>query len=52
VKARLEEKNGDADVTLVKGGGGVFEITIDGDLMFSKKSLGRFPEEQEIDELL
>jgi selenoprotein W-related protein len=52
VKARLEEKNSDADVTLVKGGGGVFEITIDGDLMFSKKSLGRFPEEQEIDELL
>jgi selenoprotein W-related protein len=47
----LEAKNNNATVTLVKGGGGVFEITIDGDLVFSKKSLGRFPEDQEIDGL-
>jgi selT/selW/selH-like putative selenoprotein len=38
-----------ADVTLVKGGGGVFEITVDGRLAFSKKQLGRFPTDDEVD---
>jgi len=31
--------------------GGVFEITVDGQLGFSKKQLGRFPTEDEIDAL-
>jgi len=35
----------------VRSGGGVFEITIDGKLAFSKKQLGRFPEDSEIDAL-
>jgi selT/selW/selH-like putative selenoprotein len=30
----------------------VFEITIDGRLVFSKKQLGRFPEDSEVDALL
>jgi len=38
-------------VTLVKSRGGAFEITIDGKLMFSKKKLGRFPTDAEIDAL-
>jgi selenoprotein W-related protein len=46
----LEEKNG-AEVELVKGTSGVFEITVDGKLAFSKKQLGRFPEDAEIDAL-
>jgi selT/selW/selH-like putative selenoprotein len=29
--------------------GGVFEITVDGQLKFSKKQLGRFPTDEEID---
>jgi hypothetical protein len=29
----------------------VFEITINGDLKFSKKALGRFPTDEEIDEM-
>jgi predicted Rdx family selenoprotein len=29
----------------------VFEITVDGKLAFSKKQLGRFPEDSEIDAL-
>ena len=32
-----------ADVELVKSGGGVFEVTVDDRLVFSKKALGRFP---------
>jgi selT/selW/selH-like putative selenoprotein len=29
---------------LIKGRGGVFEVTVGNDLIFSKKKLGRFPE--------
>jgi selT/selW/selH-like putative selenoprotein len=36
-------------VQLVKGGGGVFEISVDGKLVFSKKKLGRFPSDDEVD---
>jgi selT/selW/selH-like putative selenoprotein len=35
----------------VKSRGGVFEISIDGKLVFSKKQLGRFPTDEEIDAL-
>ena len=37
-----------ADVELVKSGGGVFEVTVDDRLVFSKKALGRFPEQGEL----
>jgi len=30
----------------------VFEVTVDGTLAFSKKALGRFPEDHEVDALL
>jgi selenoprotein W-related protein len=33
---------------LVRGNGGVFEIIVDGVAVFSKRSLGRFPEEGEV----
>jgi selenoprotein W-related protein len=36
-------------ITLIPGGGGVFEVTVNGDLIFSKKALGRHAE---IDEVL
>ena len=42
-------ERGAEEVELVKGVSGVFEITIDGKLVFSKKQLGRFPEDAEID---
>jgi len=37
---------------LIKGYGGVFEVTVGNDLIFSKKKLGRFPQPGEIDEEL
>jgi selT/selW/selH-like putative selenoprotein len=40
-----------ADVELVPGVAGVFEITVDGRLMFSKKATGRFPTDEEVDSL-
>jgi selT/selW/selH-like putative selenoprotein len=36
------------DCTLTASGGGVFEVRVDGKLIFSKQSLGRFPEDGEV----
>jgi selT/selW/selH-like putative selenoprotein len=33
---------------LIKGANGVFEVIVAGDLVFSKHSLGRFPEDGEV----
>jgi len=41
----------DADVTLTASGGGKFEITVDGRLAYSKKAVGRFPSDAELDAL-
>jgi len=48
LKAELEKKFSEIDVQLMKGSGGVFEVEKDGQLIFSKKELGRFPEHDEI----
>ena len=45
--AELKKKYG-VSAQLIKGAGGVFEVTLDGDLIFSKKALGRFPEHSEV----
>ena len=37
-----------AQVTLKRSGGGVFEITVDGLLAYSKKATGRFPSDEEV----
>ena len=37
---------------LVKSYGGVFEVTVDGRLAFSKRRTGRFPTEDELRALL
>ena len=42
------EKQPAAQVELVRGGGGVFEITVDGALKYSKKASGQFPSDAEI----
>ena len=36
----------------MKGGGGVFDVRADDDLVFSKHDQGRFPEDDEIVEAL
>jgi len=40
------------EVTLTESAGGVFEITVDGTLVFSKKAEGRFPEDDEAIDLV
>jgi len=42
----------DAEVRLVPSSGGVFEVTVDGNLVFSKKALRRHAEPGEIVELI
>jgi selenoprotein W-related protein len=37
---------------LIAGSGGVFEIIVDGKKLFSKKALGRFPQDGEVLELI
>jgi selT/selW/selH-like putative selenoprotein len=37
-----------AQVSLKKSGGGVFEITVDGRLAYSKKATGQFPTDEEV----
>jgi selenoprotein W-related protein len=36
------------DVKLVPSSGGAFEVSLDGDLIYSKLKTGRFPEEKEV----
>jgi len=47
----IKQKYG-VDVEFIKSGNGVFEVRKDKKLIFSKKSLGRFPEHEEIFEKL
>jgi selenoprotein W-related protein len=37
---------------LIAGSGGVFEIIADSKPVFSKKALGRFPEDGEVEKLI
>ncbi len=49
----LSTSEGDlAGLTLVPGRGGVFDVRIDGELVFSQKEAGRFPEPREIKDAL
>ena len=41
-----------ADISLISSGGGVFEISLNGNLIFSKKALNRFPEDGEIKKIV
>lgn len=38
--------------TLIQGSSGIFDVVADGDLIFSKHEVGRFPEVEEIIEIL
>ena len=46
--AAVLKKQLGVDSTLIPGGGGVFDVSADGKVIFSKKSVGRFPDNEEI----
>jgi selenoprotein W-related protein len=39
-------------VSLITSGGGVFEVKLGDELLFTKKDLGRFPESEEVEKLI
>jgi selT/selW/selH-like putative selenoprotein len=46
------KRNLGAEVGLIEGGHGVFEVRVDGKLIFSRAETGRFPRPGEISELV
>lgn len=40
------------EVSLIPGGGGTFDIRCNGELLFSRKTEGRFPEAKEVKQLV
>ena len=40
------------EAKLIKSSGGVFEVKLNNSLIFSKKDLGRFPNENEVEDIL
>lgn len=47
-----EHKNSLEMVSLIPSSGGVFEVTFNDELIFSKKELNRFPNENEVEEII
>jgi selenoprotein W-related protein len=50
--AELKQTFPDAEIRLVQSSGGVFEVNVDGNLLFSKKATGRHAEPGEIVRLI
>ena len=46
--AALLKKHRGIDVELIGSTGGVFEVVVDGELVYSKKVTGEFPDEQQL----
>ena len=52
MEAEIRDAYPDADVKLIEASGGAFEVLLDGQLIFSKLSLGRHAKEGEVVGLL
>lgn len=52
LEVELKSKFEHVNIELISSGGGVFEVTLDNNLIFSKKALERFPEEGEVEKLI
>ncbi len=48
----MRERYPEATVRLIESSGGVFEVYLDGDLVFSKKALGRHADPGEVVRLI
>jgi predicted Rdx family selenoprotein len=49
--AELADRLG-VDATLIPGGRGIFDVRVEGALVFSKRQVGRFPRDGEVAGLL
>ena len=50
--AELKESFPDLEVKLIPGSGGIFEVTLDGAVVFSKKRVGRHAQPGEVVEAI
>jgi len=46
--ASLKQEFG-VEAELIRGTGGVFDVRVDGELVFSKHDVGRFPDDGEVE---
>ena len=46
------QKTFNAETSLIKGEGGVFDVYVEDSVIFSKKKEGRFPNEGEVERLI
>lgn len=46
--AAVLEKETDAEVGLIEGDNGIFDVKLDGKIIYSKTQTGRFPEHDEV----
>jgi selenoprotein W-related protein len=51
LSAELKQAFG-VDAKLLPGSGGIFDVTVDGKLIYSKDSTGRFPQPGEVQKIL
>lgn len=47
-----EHKNNISELKLIPSSGGVLEVTLNDELVFSKRELNRYPEKNEIEEII
>ncbi len=47
-----EQKENISEITLLPSSGGVLEVTLNDELIFSKKELDRYPEKDEIEKII
>ena len=47
-----EHKNDIEMINLIPSSGGVLEVELDGEMIFSKKELDRYPEKEEVEDLI
>ncbi|MBW3554269.1 MAG: Rdx family protein [Gemmatimonadetes bacterium] len=52
MEARIAEEFPGTQVTLVEAAGGLYEVKVNGELVYSKKATGRHPEWEEVRERL
>ena len=52
LEAELKSRFRGVETKLISSGGGVYEIILEGELIFSKKTLGRFPDDGEVAALI
>lgn len=52
LEANIRKKFKIEDINLIPSSGGVFEVQVNNELIFSKKALGRHPDSDEIEKII